>query len=317
MRKVLLGGVMISLLAITVACNKEDESSKQTDTASAEESKQATTKEDTQQKEKQTKKVEKEAKGEEKDNSNSTDNSKETKENGSEKNDSTDSKDQKNENSTQKTNTQEQAKNSRSKAENSTKENKATTHKKVTNKNNNHKQHVKRSNEQKVDRPKKRVSNHKKRDVAVKQPQKRKEPKKSVTKQPVTNPNHVTPPSHSGNFSAMKARFAKYGYTTGTQYNGFSKFSSLTSQLAAGGSVSGFKNSALDYSWKENGKEYAAWSADAIKFTTSSLDVEEVLAQVNSNGGNFGGMITDIQFYYNASSKTTTVALTGVQLKYN
>ncbi|MCY7454248.1 hypothetical protein [Bacillus altitudinis] len=312
MRKVLLGGVMISLLAVAVACNKEDESSKQTDTAA--ESKQAITKEDTQQQEKQTKNIEKEAKGEVKDNS---DNSKGTKENGSEKNDSTDSKEGKIENSIQKSDTQEQAKKNRSNVENSTKENKATTHKKVTNKNNNHKQHVKRSNEQKVDRPKKRVSNHKKRDVAVKQPQQRKEPKKSVTKQPVTNPNHVTPPSHSGNFSAMKARFAKYGYTTGTKYNGFSKFSSLTSQLAAGGSVSGFKNSALDYSWKENGKEYAAWSADAIKFTTSSLDVEEVLAQVNSNGGNFGGMITDIQFYYNASSKTTTVALTGVQLKYN
>lgn len=312
MRKVLLGGVMISLLAITVACNKEDESSKQTDTAAAaEESKQATTKEDTQQQEKQTKKVEKEAKGEEKDNS------KETKENGSEKKDSTDSKDHKNENSTQKTNTQEQAKNSRSNVENSTKENKATTHKKATNKNNNHKQHVKRSNEQKVDRPKKQVPNHTKKDVAVKKPKQQQEPKKTVTKQPVSNPNYVTPPSHSGSFTAMKSRFAKYGYTTGTQYKGFSKFSSLTSQLAAGGSVSGFKNSALDYSWKENGKEYAAWSADAIKFTTSSLDVEEVLAQVNSNGGNFGGMITDIQFYYNASSKTTTVALTGVQLKYN
>ncbi|KAA6446918.1 hypothetical protein [Bacillus swezeyi] len=140
--------------------------------------------------------------------------------------------------------------------------------------------------------------------------------KKEQTKS--TDPNVVKAPSRSGNFTAMKAKFSgKYDYTTGTHYKGFSHFSKETSRLSSGNiSVSQFKDNALDYQWNQDGKEYSAWSADAIKFETSSLNVQEILGEINAHGGNFGGMITDIQFYYNAATKKTSVALTGVQLKY-
>jgi hypothetical protein len=148
-------------------------------------------------------------------------------------------------------------------------------------------------------------------------PKPKPEPKPEPPK-PAPSPYVAVAPSSSGYFSDMKSRFeSNYGYSYGSeQGEGYTYFTGLANKLASGSiSTSTAIQQGNSHTWNNGGKETSAWGTEAVQFTTSSLDVREVLQQINGRGGNFSGFIKSVSFYYNASTNKVTVGVIGCQIK--
>ncbi len=135
---------------------------------------------------------------------------------------------------------------------------------------------------------------------------------------PTVDPYTVTPPSSSGMFTALRSRWQQT-FPTDRRIGVSdidSTFVSLTQQYVTGAIGKDQLVSQMKaQQWRANNLIYSLWSVTPGLFTTSSTNVAEIHHEVSVHGLLLGGAFYDVEFYWNASTKQTTVAVVSGQIQ--
>ncbi|OUM93617.1 hypothetical protein [Parageobacillus thermoglucosidasius] len=145
------------------------------------------------------------------------------------------------------------------------------------------------------------------------QPQqpKKEEPKKEEPKQ---NPYLVTNPSSSAIKQKFDTYYSSFYYIHNVPSDVVSQYNVFLQKYADGSiSKSQFEQQIKSITWVSKNSEWSAYLVNSILFTTTTLDVSEMMDEIVNHGGyTIPGNVRTVQFSYKGGK--TTIAVMSVQL---